>query len=183
MKRQPLEQVLRHARARCARGLERLLTAILLAALVACAQLPTLEPRTITRAFEDTADTHLGRTIAPLARAHPGQSGIVALPQGIDAFAARARLAELAERSLDVQYYLWRNDLAGNLLFDALRRAADRGVRVRLLLDDSNTQGMDDILAELAAHPNIEVRLFNPFPARRWRALGYLSDFQRLGKV
>ena len=91
------------------------------------------------------------------------------LLSGRDAFAARVRLADAAERTLDVQYYIWHKDMSGTLLFDALRRAADRGVRVRLLLDDNNTAGLDATLAALDAHPNIEVRLFNPFGARSWR--------------
>jgi len=114
--------------------------------------------------------------------AHPGLSGIVALPDGHDAFAARALLADAAERTLDVRYYIWHNDMSGTLLFAALRRAADRGVRVRLLLDDNNTAGLDTVLAALEAHPNIDVRLFNPFRARRWRLLGYLTDFKRLNR-
>ena len=79
------------------------------------------------------------------------------------------------QRSLDVQYYIWRNDITGVLLFDALRAAAERGVRVRLLLDDNNTSGLDATLALLDAHPNIEVRLFNPF-AMRARAPARLPD-------
>ncbi|HEV2750198.1 MAG TPA: phospholipase D family protein [Gemmatimonadales bacterium] len=113
---------------------------------------------------------------------HPDRSGIVALPDGRDAFAARALLADAAERTLDVQYYIWHNDMSGTLLFAALRRAADRGVRVRLLLDDNNTVGLDAVLAALDAHANIEVRLFNPFKLRRWRLLGYLTDFTRLNR-
>ena len=127
-------------------------------------------------------DTRLGRTIGPVAQAHPGKSGIVALARGLDAFAARAALADAAERSLDIQSYIWHDDIAGGLLFDALRRAADRGVRVRLLLDDNNTVGMDAVLAELVSHRNLEVRLFNPFRMRRWRVLGYLTDFSRLNR-
>jgi len=114
--------------------------------------------------------------------AHPGLSGIVALPDGHDAFAARALLADAAERTLDARYYIWHNDMSGSMLFSALRRAADRGVQVRLLLDDNNTAGLDTVLAALDAHPNIEVRLFNPFRARRWRLLGYLTDFKRLNR-
>ncbi|HYU90979.1 MAG TPA: phospholipase D family protein [Gemmatimonadales bacterium] len=115
-------------------------------------------------------------------QAHPDRSGIVALPDGHDAFAARALLADAAERTLDVRYYIWHNDMSGTLLFTALRRAADRGVRVRLLLDDNNTTGLDQVLAALDAHANIEVRLFNPFKHRRWRLLGYLTDFKRLNR-
>src|SRR5690606_11526543 len=147
-----------------------------------CARLPPLDARTPSRAFTDTADTSLGRAIAPMVEAHPGKSGIVALTDDLDAFAVRVLLAQAAERSLDVQYYIWQQDLSGTLLLEALHRAADRGVRVRLLLDDNNTRGLDKLLAALDAHPNIEVRLFNPFLHRRWRALGYLSDFARLNR-
>lgn len=92
------------------------------------------------------------------------------------------RLADVAERTLDVQYYIWHRDMSGTLLFDALRRAADRGVRVRLLLDDNTTSGLDEVLGALDLHPNIEVRLFNPFMTRKWRLLGYLTDFARLNR-
>ena len=129
-----------------------------------------------------TAETRLGRSVAPRARLYPGQSGIVELRDGRDAFAARVLLADTAERTLDLQYYIWRNDISGALLFAAVCRAADRGVRVRLLLDDNNTSGLDPFLAALASHPNIQVRLFNPFRLRRWRPLEYLTDFARLNR-
>src|SRR5690606_10063774 len=79
-------------------------------------------------------------------------------------------------------YYIWRTDMSGILLAEALYRAAERGVRVRLLLDDNNTVGADPMLAALDSHENIEVRLFNPFPIRRYRILGYLGDFARLNR-
>lgn len=128
------------------------------------------------------SETRLGRSVAPRARLHPGQSGIVELRDGREAFAARVLLADTAERTLDLQYYIWRNDMSGALLFAALCRAADRGVRVRLLLDDNNTTGLDGLLGALASHPNIQVKLFNPFRLRRWRALEYLTDFFRLNR-
>jgi putative cardiolipin synthase len=87
----------------------------------------------------------------------------------------------VAERTLDLQYYIWEKDMTGTLLFDALRAAADRGVRVRLLLDDNNTSGLDPTLAALDAHPNIEVRLFNPFVIRRAR-IGYVTDLFRANR-
>ena len=132
--------------------------------------------------MNDTGDTRLGRAIAPLARAHPDKSGVFALADGRAAFAARALLARAAERSIDVQYYIWRHDMSGTLLFEELHNAADRGVRVRLLLDDNNTTGLDLVLSMLDAHTNIEVRLFNPFMHRRFRALGFLTDFARLNR-
>jgi len=124
--------------------------------------------------------TRLGRAIAPLLEAHPSLSGIYLLRDARDAFAARVLLAGAAERSLDVQYYIWHNDVSGKLLFQALLDAAKRGVTVRLLLDDNNTAGLDPTLAALDAHPNIEVRLFNPFTVRNPHWIGYLTDFRRL---
>ena len=130
------------------------LTLSLIAGLIAVSGgLPSLEGRRTSAAFLDTSATRLGRAIVPRAAAKPGKSGIYPLLDSRDAFAARVLLAQAAERSLDVQYYIWRKDLSGTLLFDALRKAADRGVRVRLLLDDSNTSGLDTTLAALDSHP------------------------------
>ena len=150
--------------------------------LSACSSLPPLHGRTESTALTDTRDTRLGQVLEPLTAAHPGQSAIYPLQNARDAFAARAHLAQVAERSLDVQYYIWHKDMTGTLLLDALRAAADRGVRVRLLLDDNNTSGLDPVLAALDAHPNIEVRLFNPFVPRSPRVLGYLTDFHRANR-
>src|SRR5574340_533285 len=127
-------------------------------------------------------DSALEAAIAPLAAAHPGCSGIHPLPGGLDAFAARMLLAGAAERTLDVQYYIWDGDKTGTLLFNALRAAADRGVRVRLLLDDHNAIGLDETLAELDTHPMLEVRLFNPLRIRRPRWINYLIDFTRVNR-
>ena len=129
-----------------------------------------------------TDDTRLCRGIAPKLAAHPGRSGVYALPDAQEAFAARILLARAADRSLDVQYYIWHRDLTGTLLMAELCNAADRGVCVRLLLDDNNTAGLDDILAALDSHPNVEIRLFNPFFTRKPRILGYLTDFARLNR-
>jgi putative cardiolipin synthase len=100
----------------------------------------------------------------------------------MDAFAARVILASVAEKSLDIQYYIWHVDQTGLLLFEAARRAADRGVRVRILLDDANTGGQDEIVAALDAHPNIEVRLYNPFVPRAPRVVNLLTDFARVNR-
>ncbi len=155
------------------------LAAVLL--LCACASLPSLSGRTASRAIVDE-DTPLGRAIAPLATRAPGASGVRALPDPLDAFAARMLLAKTAARSLDVQYYIWRGDNTGLVMLDALREAAGRGVRVRLLLDDNGIAGLDDALASLDALDGLEVRLFNPFANRRVRALGYVTDFSRVNR-
>ena len=130
----------------------------------------------------DKVPAGLQTAVAALTRAHAGESGFVPLHDGRESFAARMALADAAERTLDVRYYIWRQDISGMLLFDVMRRAAERGVRVRLLLDDNNTVGLDPVLAALDSHPRIEIRLFNPFRQRRWRWLGYLTDFSRLNR-
>ncbi len=151
-------------------------------ALTSCSSLPPLEGRVASTSFVQTDDTRLGKALMPLTMAHPGLAGIHALADGRDAFAARAVLAQAADRSLDVQYYIWRDDTTGQLMFDALRSAAERGVRVRLLLDDNNTAGLDGALAALDVHPMIEVRLFNPNGIRSVRAAGMAADFMRLNR-
>lgn len=150
--------------------------------LAGCAQLPSLQGRRQSTALQHTQDTVLGRAFTPLVRQHPGKSGVIALAAGPAAFATRLWLVRTAQRSLDVQSYIWHDDVAGTLLFDAVRRAAQRGVRVRLLLDDNEAGDLDGVLAALAAQPNIQVRLFNPFLHRHWRFLDYVTDFQRLNR-
>jgi putative cardiolipin synthase len=106
--------------------------------------------------------TPLDALLGPLEHSHPGKTGLMLLLDNADAFAARAHSAAQAGRSLDLMYYIWSTDIAGWLLIDALAAAADRGVRIRLLLDDVNVQGFDRTFLALTQHPLIEVRLFNP---------------------
>jgi len=110
------------------------------------------------------------------------QSGFVQLAQGHDAFAARMMLVENAVSTLDIQYYIWEYNLTGRLLFEALVRAAERGVAVRLLLDDNNTARLDQVLARLQAVDGIDIRLFNPMRNRRFRLLNYVTDFHRVNR-
>ncbi len=160
------------------------LAALLMAAAVAgCASLPPLALRSSSHSIEALPGSRLRAAIDPLAASHPGLTGIYPLKDGPGAFAARVALVNAASSSIDVQYYIWHDDTTGDLLFDALLRAAERGVRVRLLLDDLTTRaGLDPILAALSAHPTVEVRLFNPFPRRTVRAMAYLTDFSRLNR-
>ena len=161
--------------------LPALATALTLGALLTGCSLPPMPERTPTQALstETAAQTRLGQALAPLQQAHPSLSGIHPLTDAYAAYAARALLARAAQRTLDVQYYIWRNDTTGHLLLNELLDAANRGVRVRLLLDDGGTSGMDSMLAALDQHPQIEVRLFNPFAQRTPKALGYVTDFSR----
>ncbi|RXZ35715.1 phospholipase D family protein [Sphingomonas desiccabilis] len=133
-------------------------------------------------AIPDAADTALERGAAKESAAHPGCSGIKLLADARDAFAARVALARAAERSLDLQYYIWHGDRSGTLLLEAVYAAAERGVRVRLLLDDNGISGLDAVLAALDAHPNIAVRLFNPFRVRWPKPIGYVTEFARLNR-
>src|SRR4051794_27418790 len=115
--------------------------ALLVLAVASCAVLPAQVDRTPSAALQDTSGTLIGRVVSPLTNAHPGESGAYAMFSARDAFAARWTLAMHAERSIDVQYYIWHSDTSGSLMAHALREAAGRGVRVRVLLDDANTSG------------------------------------------
>ena len=152
--------------------------------IAGCTALPSLKDRKVSYALsaDDAESTSMGQALSPQVQAHPDQSGIYALANPHEAFAARALLTNAAERTLDVQHYIWRNDLTGTLLLDSLRKAADRGVRVRFLLDDSANRGIDPLLAAFNSHPNIEVRLFNPLAIRSPRWINYIVDFPRLNR-
>lgn len=130
----------------------------------------------------DTANVAAHQHITKLNTETRYPTDLYVLSNAKDAFAARIALIDHASRSIDAQYYIWRNDVSGTILLQKLYAAAQRGVRIRLLLDDNNTKGMDNILAALNAHPNIEIRLFNPFLYRKWRFIGYLTDFARLNR-
>jgi putative cardiolipin synthase len=154
----------------------RLLQLVLLAATVlvaACATLPPgLDaPKPVSSAFAQPETTALGKRFDALARKHAGRSGFYLLTDGRESFATRLSIADKAERTLDVQYFVVQQDVTGQLLLGALLAAADRGVRVRLLLDDELGIDGGTMIRPLAAHPNIEIRVFNPFVARRDFAL------------
>ena len=142
--------------------------------------LPPQSGRSPSKAIEATADTWLGRQVADRRSGHGDLSGVHLLRDGKDAFASRVVLARKAERALDVQYYIWHDDLSGALMVDALRQAAERGVRVRLLLDDNGIGGLDPVLAELDGHSQVEVRLFNPMAIRAPKSVNWALDFRRL---
>jgi putative cardiolipin synthase len=150
--------------------------------LGACGGLPKGGERTVSTAMKPTGGTALAAAVGPRVAAHPGQSGLHELPIGEGALAARLALADAAQRSLDVQYFIWNNDMAGKVLLEHLFRAADRGVRVRMLLDDLGTMPTDAILLAIDSHPNIEVRMFNPVALRSPRMLGMVADFGRINR-
>jgi len=123
--------------------------------------------------------TLIDRQLQPMLAEHPGQSGAVYLSDGLEAYAARSVITRQAGRSLDLQYYMWHDDMLGHLLANDVYQAAERGVRVRLLLDDMNAAGMDLQMLAMDTHPNIEIRLYNPFRNRDgvWRLVEMVQRF------
>jgi len=158
-------------------GLLTLLFSLLLAS---CASLPDNFAREESWKI-DGAGTRLARAYDALAASHPGLSGAFPLGEGIDALAARVGLIRSADKTLDVQYYIWHEDESGRLLLRELLDAADRGVRVRLLLDDIGVgRKNDDVYIWLDSHPNFSVSLFNPIATREARTFGLVSSPRRL---
>src|SRR5579871_32466 len=138
-------------------------------ALCGCAtQLPGADfPKPPSYALSQPAGTLLGNQYYNHGGAQAAdRSGFKVLPRGLDGLAMRAQLIAVAEKTVDVQYYIFDEDQTGHLLVDGLLRAADRGVRVRVLIDDGDAAGRDALIGSLDAHPNIEVRVFNPFSYR-----------------
>jgi len=153
---------------------------LLLAACAGRVEPPGPPHRIESHALPDPEKTHLGQVFETAAERHPGLSGFDLITSGRTAFEARYAFARLAQKTIDAQYFLWAGDAVGRRMLEALLQAADRGVRVRLLLDDLNLIGSGLNLAVLNAHPNFEVRLFNPFDRRVFADLDLLLDFQRL---
>ena len=151
--------------------------------LSGCATLPLNVDNHPSVALTDTADTAIGQRVAQRvseAGEATDYSGVTMLADGLDAFAARMALAGKAQRTIDAQYYMVHADLTGALFSHQLLEAADRGVRVRLLIDDMDLEKRDESLSALDQHPNLEIRIFNPFSRKTLRLWQYLS---RLGSV
>jgi putative cardiolipin synthase len=183
-----MNQLPHHDRPLYAATLSRSFTALrfisvctLAAYLSACSLAPTQKvARTPSYALQNTSQTSLAKSYQAEINQHKGKSGFVLLGSGLDAFAARTELFRKAEKSIDVQYYLVREDITGYLFYKSLREAADRGVRVRILLDDHHLAKHTARLAAFDHHPNIEVRVFNPYSRKAPRFVQYLF---RLGKI
>ena len=162
----------------------RLFASCVLIIIAGCASIDYDYPRDESYFEPDTAETYLGQQIIPVVASKPPEhSGFYPMEDGIDALAARLLLAQRAEKTIDVQYYLIKNDIVGRAFILSLLRAADKGVRVRLLLDDMFTKGYDIGLAALHSHPNFEIRIFNPFRrGAAGRTLGALTEFGRINR-
>ena len=158
---------------------------MLLATLVClsgCGSLPKPRAEWSERKPVDTQGTTWARILASEAAEHAGSSGVVSLRYGLDAFSARLALVDTAERTLDLQYYAWLPDAAGQLLAERVLHAADRGVRVRILLDDVGGTASDHVLLALDSHTNVEVRIFNPIANRTFRTVSSLLDLRRVNR-
>ena len=144
-----------------------------------CALLPPGSdfPKTASAALPSPDQTRLGQQFESSARDHGGTSAFRVLSVGVDGFLARAQMIHTAERTLDLQYFIFRQDETGQLLTRALLRAADRGVRVRILIDDGDTLEGDEQIAVLESHPQIEIRIFNPFVYRGHTGLFRAVEF------
>ena len=149
--------------------------------LAGCATtIPIDYDRTPSVALETPEQTELGSFFQPELEAQPGKSGVILIPSGEWGFRTRAGLSNQAEKTIDVQYYIWDADTAGIILAERIMRAADRGVRVRMLLDHLTTKDVDFKFSRMDGHPNIEIRLFNPFANRGFQFLEFLFSLERL---
>jgi len=150
---------------------------IIVIAVTGCASVPLDYPKTASSALTDTRYTSLAKSNAAWRAAAPDRNGFYPLSKGMDAFGARLALMDHAERSIDAQYFLMKPDEAGLVFSGKLMEAADRGVRVRFLLDDIFTTVDDRALIVLDQHPNIELRIFNPISRKGLYYFNYLGTF------
>jgi len=149
------------------RQLMGVLGAALLGIVVAGCSPPVPVVKPVSKALPPTVGTPAARYVHAETGKHQDQSGFRLLTHNTNALMSRVALADHAQHSLDLQYYIFDNDATGRLMAQRLLAAADRGVRVRLLVDDINASQAIDLFDALDTHPNIEVRLFNPFATKK----------------
>ena len=157
--------------------LQRCVTGFALVFIAGCVSVPLDSPKEASVAAQDTAHTREAILVAQWLGGRPDVNGFYPLTEGLDAFGARLALMDNAEVSIDAQYFLMKPDEAGLVFAGKLLEAAERGVRVRLLLDDIFTTVDDVDLAMLDSHPNIELRIFNPVARKGVYAFNYLGNF------
>lgn len=142
-----------------------------------CAGVPRRTPRDSLPVSYDASGTEVARAVAARAAGHPGESGFILVDDSASAFRVRVDLVDLAQCTLDIQYFIWDANHTGLVLLERTLEAARRGVRVRILLDDFMQAGMDEMWCEVSAHPNVEVRLFNPFGSRHLAYIRRPAEF------
>lgn len=151
--------------------------------ITACSSLPTDFESTESYAYTDTAQTVLGKEAATITGDDTSNSTMYLVAEGTDAFLTRIALLSLAERSIDVQYFIWKSDLIGKLLMNKMIEAAERGVRVRMLLDDATLDSETKaIIFAMDQHPNIDVRIYNPFSSSGRRVAAVVTDTYRINR-
>lgn len=154
--------------------------------LQACSTLPPSAGKVETRHLPAAADTASAKYAHSEVAKHPNESGFRLLTLSTNALLSRIALADHAAHSIDLQYYIFANDMTGHLMMQHLLAAADRGVRVRMLIDDNNFDDKDHLFEALDSHPNIDVRLFNPFQTRNptllSRAAQLMLEWRRLNR-
>jgi cardiolipin synthase C len=157
----------------------RMILVLIILSTLGCSAMPRGAdlPKTASFALDRPESTLLGRRFLAASEQHQGESGYHIINPGIDGLVTRIQMTDAAERTIDMQYFIFRGDKTGLLIAEALQRAADRGVRVRILVDDSDTVAGDQKILALGRHPNIEVRIFNPFDYRGHNALLRHLDF------
>ncbi|ENV34946.1 Cardiolipin synthetase [Acinetobacter gerneri DSM 14967 = CIP 107464 = MTCC 9824] len=160
-----------------------ILSSCLVLTLPACSTLPKQTPQPIQYAFDtDTSHTELAQIVTPLKEKNSDLTGFHVLYDPLEALAARIHLIEKSQKTLDLQYYIWDNDKIGALALYKIIQAADRGVKVRLLIDDNNAKSMEGIYLALSQHQNIEVKLFNPYRFRSVRPIDMVLDLKRINR-
>lgn len=160
-----------------------LMSCSLILGIPACSTLPKQPPQPIEYAFDTpTEQSSLAKIVLPLREQYPNLTGYHVLYDPLEALAARIHLINKAEKTLDLQYYIWDNDKIGSLALYSIIQAADRGVKVRLLMDDNNAKKMEGIYLALDQHQNIDVKLYNPYRFRHYRAMDMLLDLKRINR-
>ncbi|MDM1270616.1 phospholipase D family protein [Acinetobacter indicus] len=160
-----------------------LLSCSLVLGVSGCSTLPKQIEHPVQMAFETpTEHTHLAQIVLPLREKNPQLTGYQVLYDPLEALSARLYLIDKAEETLDLQYYIWDNDKIGALALHSIIRAADRGVKVRLLVDDNNAKKMEGIYLALDQHSNIDVKLYNPYRFRKYRAMDMVLDLKRINR-
>ena len=161
----------------------KILLIFAISAVSACASLPTDYEENPSYAFTDTDKTILGIKAKAITGDNPDESTMYLVSEGTEALLTRMVLLALAERSVDVQYFIWKSDLIGKLMFYGMLEAADRGVRVRILLDDLTLDSeTEKNVYALDQHENIEVRVYNPFATRGFRVADAITDTYRINR-
>ena len=156
---------------------------LLVLGLSGCSTLPQQYPQPLQYSYQtDTSQTTFAKIFQPLREQHPNLTGYHILYDPLEALATRIHLIDKAEKTLDLQYYIWDNDRIGALALHSIINAADRGVKVRLLIDDNNAKQMEGILLALDQHANIDVKLYNPYGFRQYRGMDILLDLKRVNR-